>query len=74
MFEEFNSGLFDYLIAIDDSKPTEVENAPIEEKMARHKRSRKRQKRSVDSEFGVVRGIDFKNVHTVCKHGPQGTN
>lgn len=65
MLEEFNAGLFDYLIAIDDSKPTEVENAPIEEKMARHKRSRKRQKRSVDSEFGVVRGIDFKNVHTV---------
>lgn len=65
MLEEFNAGLFDYLIAIDDSKPTEVENEPIEEKMASHKRSRKRHKRSVDSEFGVVRGIDFKNVHTV---------
>lgn len=65
MLEEFNAGLFDYLIAIDDSKPEKVENGPIEERMANRKRSRKRHKRSFDSEFGVVRGIDFKNVHTV---------
>lgn len=65
MLEEFNSGFFDYLIAIDDSKLEKVQNEPIEERMANRKGSRKRHKRSFDSEFGVVRGIDFKNVHTV---------
>ena len=65
MLEGFNAGLFDYLIEIDDSKATEVENEPIEEKISPRKRSRKRQKIFVDYEFGVVRGIDFKNVHTV---------
>lgn len=65
MLEEFNAGSFDYLIAIDDSKPEKVENEPIEKRMANHKGSRKRHKRSFDSEFGVVRGIDFKNVRTV---------
>lgn len=65
MLEEFNAGWFDYLIAIDDSKLEKVEIGPIDERMANRKRSRKRHKRSFDSEFGVVRGIDFKNVHTV---------
>lgn len=65
MLEEFNAGSFDYLIAIDDSKLEKVENEPIDKRMANHKGSRKRHKRSFDSEFGVVRGIDFKNVRTV---------
>ena len=30
MLEGFNPSLFDYLIAIDGSKPIEVENEPIE--------------------------------------------
>eukprot|EP01018_Ginkgo_biloba_P036705 Gb_38528 [translate_table: standard] len=65
MLEEFNSGLFDYLIAIDDCKPVKVDKEPHGEGMVYSKGSRKRHKRTLDAEFGVVRGIDFKNVHTV---------
>ncbi|KAH9318286.1 hypothetical protein KI387_020055, partial [Taxus chinensis] len=65
MLEEFNTGLFDYLIATDDSKPAKVEKESVEEVMHTSKRSKKRHKRALDSEFGVIRGIDFKNVHTV---------
>ncbi|KAK4760926.1 hypothetical protein SAY87_005819 [Trapa incisa] len=64
MLEEFNAGLFDYLVATDDSEVKEKEQAKVENNSER-KKSRKRSKAKLDSEFGVVRGIDFKNVHTV---------
>ncbi|KAJ0698579.1 putative RNA helicase [Helianthus annuus] len=56
----FNAGLFDYLIATDDSETKEKEQTDAEKK-----KSKKHKKRKLDSEFGVVRGIDFKNVYTV---------
>ncbi|CAA0817219.1 DEAD-box ATP-dependent RNA helicase 16 [Striga hermonthica] len=62
ILEEFNAGLFDYLIAADDSRSAEEQND--KESHAPPKRSRRR-KQKLDAEFGVVRGIDFKNVHTV---------
>ncbi|XP_065867435.1 DEAD-box ATP-dependent RNA helicase 16 isoform X2 [Euphorbia lathyris] len=61
MLEEFNAGLFDYLIATDD-KDTK-EKLPAED--VESKNPKKRVKKMLDSEFGVVRGIDFKNVYTV---------
>ncbi|KAE8734120.1 DEAD-box ATP-dependent RNA helicase 16 [Hibiscus syriacus] len=64
ILEEFNAGLFDYLIATDDSQTKEKEQA-IRDKDVDSKKSRKGAKSKIDSEFGVVRGIDFKNVHTV---------
>ncbi|GAV57689.1 DEAD domain-containing protein/Helicase_C domain-containing protein [Cephalotus follicularis] len=64
ILEEFNAGLFDYLIATDDSKANEKEQAKGEINVA-SKNSRRHMKPKLDSEFGVVRGIDFKNVHTV---------
>uniref|UniRef100_A0A251TQ79 RNA helicase n=1 Tax=Helianthus annuus TaxID=4232 RepID=A0A251TQ79_HELAN len=60
ILEGFNAGLFDYLIATDDSETKEKEQTDAEKK-----RSKKHKKRKLDSEFGVVRGIDFKNVYTV---------
>lgn len=64
-FQEFNVGLFDYLIASDESQPKE--NTDAKPEMGTDtKKSRKHAKAKLDSEFGVVRGIDFKNVHTVC--------
>ncbi|THG21596.1 hypothetical protein TEA_019609 [Camellia sinensis var. sinensis] len=63
ILEEFNAGLFDYLIATDDSQ-SKKEQADVESHVEQ-KKSRKHAKRKLDSEFGVVRGIDFKNVHTV---------
>ncbi|GLJ31990.1 hypothetical protein SUGI_0644070 [Cryptomeria japonica] len=65
MLEEFNTGMFDYMIATDDSKPANFEKEPVKQVMHPIKRSKKHQKRALDSEYGVVRGIDFKNVHTV---------
>ncbi|XP_030538986.1 DEAD-box ATP-dependent RNA helicase 16 [Rhodamnia argentea] len=64
MLEEFNAGLFDYLIATDDSEIKEKAKAN-DENQGQRKKSRKHAKAKLDSEFGVVRGIDFKNVHTV---------
>ncbi|KAK9929282.1 hypothetical protein M0R45_026386 [Rubus argutus] len=63
ILEEFNAGLFDYLIATDDSKTKE--NEDNEKKNIESRNSKKHPKPEADSEFGVVRGIDFKNVHTV---------
>jgi ATP-dependent RNA helicase DDX56/DBP9 len=62
--QEFNAGLFDYLIATDDSHAKEKEQLNKENK-SQSKNSKRRLKQNLDSEFGVVRGIDFKNVYTV---------
>uniref|UniRef100_A0A7C9CK08 RNA helicase n=1 Tax=Opuntia streptacantha TaxID=393608 RepID=A0A7C9CK08_OPUST len=64
ILEEFNAGLFDYLIATDDGQPNGKEQEDAD-KNAEGKKSKKHAKQKLDAEFGVVRGIDFKNVHTV---------
>ncbi|KAL4582095.1 hypothetical protein LXL04_006635 [Taraxacum kok-saghyz] len=64
ILEGFNAGLFDYLIATDDSDSKEKEKTD-EITQKERKKIKRNKKRKVDSEFGVVRGIDFKNVHTV---------
>ncbi|XP_031275214.1 DEAD-box ATP-dependent RNA helicase 16 [Pistacia vera] len=64
ILEEFNAGLFDYLIATDDSQTKDKEQ-PDGGGHADSRKSRKNAKPKLDSEFGVVRGIDFKNVYTV---------
>ncbi|XAR51401.1 RNA helicase [Bertholletia excelsa] len=64
ILEEFNAGLFDYLIATDDSQEKDKEQTDREKRNV-SKKNRKHAKQKLDSEFGVVRGIDFKNVHTV---------
>ncbi|KAH7689777.1 RNA helicase protein [Dioscorea alata] len=62
ILHEFNIGLFDYLVATDDSHLKE-EQANREKLKSRSSKKKFRQR--LDSEFGVVRGIDFKNVFTV---------
>ncbi|OIV94677.1 hypothetical protein TanjilG_25901 [Lupinus angustifolius] len=64
ILEEFNAGLFDYLIAADISQSKEKDEA-TKENNGGSRKSRKYAKHKLDSEFGVVRGIDFKNVYTV---------
>ncbi|KAI3870473.1 hypothetical protein MKX03_022666, partial [Papaver bracteatum] len=61
---EFNAGLFDYLIATDDSQMKEKEKANDDTQVT-SKKSKRHPKPKLDSEFGVVGGIDFKNVYTV---------
>ncbi|KAL3526916.1 hypothetical protein ACH5RR_011572 [Cinchona calisaya] len=67
ILEEFNAGLFDFLIATDDSRPQEKDNFEGGADTDR-KKARKYPKKKLDAEFGVVRGIDFKNVHTVINY------
>ncbi|KZV24948.1 DEAD-box ATP-dependent RNA helicase 16-like [Dorcoceras hygrometricum] len=64
ILEEFNAGLFDYLIATDDCQSS-VEQLHNDKKNLGGKKPRKHSKRKLDAEFSVVRGVDFKNVHTV---------
>ncbi|KAF2295635.1 hypothetical protein GH714_033366 [Hevea brasiliensis] len=66
ILEEFNAGLFDYLIATDDNETKEKEQAGGS--LAESRKSKRHAKQRLDSEFGVVRGIDFKNVHTVINY------
>ncbi|XP_010447021.1 PREDICTED: DEAD-box ATP-dependent RNA helicase 16-like isoform X2 [Camelina sativa] len=63
ILEQFNAGLFDYLIATDDNSQTKKEKE--EPKGEENNKSKKRRKPKLDAEFSVVRGIDFKKVHTV---------
>ncbi|KAJ0967713.1 hypothetical protein J5N97_024630 [Dioscorea zingiberensis] len=63
ILHEFNVGLFDYLIATDDNHLKEKEQTNREKPVSKGSKKKLRQK--LDSEFGVVRGIDFKNVFTV---------
>ncbi|KAF3626914.1 DEAD-box ATP-dependent RNA helicase 16 [Capsicum annuum] len=67
ILEEFNAGLFDYLIATDESQPEGKEQVDHQNGSER-KKSKKHRKHKLDGEFGVVRGIDFKNVHTVINY------
>ncbi|MCO5562543.1 hypothetical protein L7F22_016171 [Adiantum nelumboides] len=73
ILQEFNLGLFDYLIATDDGNDTK-EKAKDIDKPGKGKtnggtnsfgKKKIAKQLLVDSEFGVVRGIDFKNVRTV---------
>lgn len=60
--QEFNKNVFDYLIATDDMK----QFAGTEESANSFvKKSKKGKKSKQDKEYGVARGIDFKNVYAV---------
>ncbi|XP_072990141.1 DEAD-box ATP-dependent RNA helicase 16 [Typha latifolia] len=63
ILEEFNAGLFDYLIATDNQ--TKDKEKTSKETQAQSRNSKKQSHQNIDAEFGVVRGIDFKNVFTV---------
>ncbi|KAL4858273.1 DEAD-box ATP-dependent RNA helicase 16 [Chlorella vulgaris] len=69
ILQEFNRGLFDYLIATDDIHGGNGDDAEDEGRSKRQRKGSggggggKRQRK--DEEFGVTRGIDFKGVRTV---------
>ena len=62
--QQFNKGIFDFLIAIDDQNAAETELEEPGNKKKSKANARKR-KRDQDEEFGVTRGVDFKGVETV---------
>ncbi|ESQ53627.1 hypothetical protein EUTSA_v10024759mg [Eutrema salsugineum] len=68
ILEQFNAGLFDYLIATDDNNQTKEKEEAKGEDNKENKKNKRRGKPKLDAEFGVVRGIDFKKVHTVINY------
>lgn len=52
------------MIATDESQ-SEGKKQVDDQNGSERKKSKKHRKHKLDAEFGVVRGIDFKNVHTV---------
>lgn len=70
--QEFNRGIYDFLIATDEANiKTEVEEgsedeeSPAQQQAAGSKKRKKRGNKEKDGEYGVSRGIDFKNVSAV---------
>nr|CAD1829301.1 unnamed protein product [Ananas comosus var. bracteatus] len=64
ILEEFNAGLFGILIATDDNQTKEKDHTSRESQV-QSRSTKKKFQQNLDAEFGVVRGIDFKNVFTV---------
>lgn len=64
MFQEFNRGIFDYLIATDSAKKPDSK-AQEDGPRGGGKQGKKRKHAELDGEFGVIRGVDFKGVETV---------
>lgn len=84
ILQEFNRGLFDYLIATDDVHAGDADGSTGSSKQQRQKKGSrgdagggkgavggKRQRK--EEEFGVTRGIDFKGVRTVINFEMPGS-
>ncbi|EXF84087.1 ATP-dependent RNA helicase DBP9 [Colletotrichum fioriniae PJ7] len=69
VLEEFNRGVYEIIIASDEKSAMGAEEKDGEEGDAseakKEKDSKKKRKSKRDAEFGVSRGIDFKNVAAV---------
>ena len=75
ILQQFNLGLFEHLIATDDGKSLQPVSSASKgghdskDTEAEPGESKKKSKKAIgDAEFGVVRGIDFKNVRTVINY------
>jgi len=72
IIEQFNKGIFDHLIATDNSLAYDDEDSDEEDEdedtevdAAERKRRSKETRDAKKEEFGVARGIDFRGVNTV---------
>mmetsp|Transcript_24996 Transcript_24996/g.35249 ORF Transcript_24996/g.35249 Transcript_24996/m.35249 type:complete len:682 (+) Transcript_24996:59-2104(+) len=64
--EQFNVGNFDYLIATDESADVGGTNSEVKSQDGKESISKQGKKsRKKDSEYGVSRGLDFRNVSFV---------
>ena len=65
VLQQYNKGLFDYMIATDDVHGIHKSPYQNQKKNAGQKKGNHKDKKAKDEEFGVTRGIDFKGVKTV---------
>ncbi|OAD74434.1 hypothetical protein PHYBLDRAFT_155269 [Phycomyces blakesleeanus NRRL 1555(-)] len=64
--EEFNRGIYDYLIATDESElKGEQDSDDEDKKVEENEKPKKKAKIQRDKEYGVSRGVDFQNVAAV---------
>lgn len=75
ILQQFNVGLFEHLIATDDGKSLQPVSSGSKggddrkDGEGEPEDAKKKSKKAIgDAEFGVVRGIDFKNVRTVINY------
>ncbi len=61
MVEEFNRGIYDYIIATDEASSLQSVREARKKKKTHGKRKR-------DKEYGVARGIDFKGDCVYSNH------
>lgn len=65
IIEQFNVGNFDYLIATDSSTDAQSSKDSDDEESDAEEAGGQNKKRKSDSEYGVSRGLDFRNVSFV---------
>ena len=63
--EEFNRGVYDFIIATDESGELAKNIDSDEETLKEDENIEKKKRKVQDLDYGVSRGIDFKNVHAV---------
>lgn len=76
ILQQFNKGLFDYLIATDDVHGMNEDGGDAHNKKNNKAKGRgnnnssgkKKRQQDKEEEFGVTRGIDFKGVNTVINY------
>jgi ATP-dependent RNA helicase DDX56/DBP9 len=81
ILQQFNKGLFDYLIATDDVHGMNEDSGDVHNNKNHNNKAKgrgnsnksggankKRQQQDKEEEFGVTRGIDFKGVNTVINY------
>ena len=65
IIEQFNIGNFDYLIATDESADVGGPTNDSDDDDDGDEKPKKKKRRKKDSEYGVSRGLDFRNVSFV---------
>jgi len=65
--EQFNQGLYDYIIATDESYMLSTQETKVDKATKSQKKAAKQKKKKMNDskEYGVSRGIDFENVKNV---------
>ncbi|ORY76592.1 P-loop containing nucleoside triphosphate hydrolase protein [Protomyces lactucae-debilis] len=63
--EQFNTGVYDIVIAADDAEVMGDKDESDDELKTEATTTSRKRKRKIDKEFGVSRGVDFRNVACV---------
>lgn len=65
ILRQFNAGLFNYVIATDETVERYDDDAANDEDEELPKKSKKKKQKGGEGEYGISRGVDFQGVQTV---------